>query len=63
MQKIKDFFAGVKKEVKRVRWPNKKDMLKYSVAILLCIALFAIFFVFSDLIIATVRTFLKEHII
>ena len=28
MQKIKKFFAGVKKEMGRVRWPKKKDGLK-----------------------------------
>ena len=59
MQKIKAFFAGVRREMKRVRWPQKKDMLKYSIAILVCIIFFAVFFVFSDLIIAGIRTFLE----
>ena len=59
MQKIKKFFAGVKKEIGRVRWPKKKDMLKYSIAVLACAIILALFFVFSDLIIATVRTFVE----
>ncbi|MBQ9011771.1 MAG: preprotein translocase subunit SecE [Bacilli bacterium] len=59
MQKIKKFFAGVKKEVSRVRWPQKKDMLKYSIAVLLCIVFFGVFFVLSDLIIAAIRTFME----
>ena len=59
MQKIKKFFAGVKKEISRVRWPRKKDMIKYSVAVLLCIVFFGIFFVLSDIIIASVRTFME----
>lgn len=59
MQKIKNFFAGVKKEMSRVRWPNKKDMIKYSIAVLACAAVLAVFFVFSDLIIAGVRTFVE----
>lgn len=59
MQKIKKFFAGVKKEVGRVRWPKKKDMLKYSIAVLACAIILALFFVFSDLIIAAVRTFVE----
>lgn len=59
MQKIKKFFAGVKKEMSRVRWPGKKDMIKYSVAVLVCIVFFAIFFVLSDVIIAAVRTFME----
>lgn len=34
MEKVKKFFAGVKKEMSRVRWPQKKEMIKYSVAVL-----------------------------
>lgn len=56
MQKIKKFFAGVKKEMSRVRWPKKKDMIKYSVAVLVCIIVFAAFFVASDFIIAGARS-------
>ncbi|MCI9084051.1 MAG: preprotein translocase subunit SecE [Bacilli bacterium] len=57
MEKVKKFFAGVKKEMSRVRWPQKKEMIKYSVAVLVCIIVFAIFFVASDFIIAGARTF------
>ena len=59
MQKIKMFFAGVKKEMGRVRWPKKKEMIKYSMAVLLCAIILAIFFVFSDLIIAGIRTLVE----
>lgn len=59
MQKIKAFFAGVRKEMKRVRWPQRKDMIKYSVATLSCIIFLALFFVCSDLIIAGVRTLME----
>ena len=59
MGKMKKFFAGVKKEMGRVRWPKKKDMIKYSIAVLACAAILALFFVFSDLIIAGVRTFVE----
>ena len=56
MQKIKNFFASVKKEMSRVRWPKKHDMIKYSVAVLACIVVFAVFFVASDFIIAGARS-------
>ncbi len=56
MQKIKKFFASVKREMERVRWPKKKDMFKYSLAVLACIIVFAVFFVASDFIIAGGRT-------
>ncbi len=59
MGKMKKFFAGVKKEMGRVRWPKKKDMIKYSIAVLACALILALFFVFSDLIIAGVRTFVE----
>ena len=59
MGKIKKFFAGVKKEMGRVRWPKKKDMIKYSVAVLACALVLALFFVFSDLIIAGVKTLVE----
>ncbi len=62
MKKIMSFFAGVKKEMGRVRWPKKKDMVKYSAAILVCIIVFAIFFVASDVIIAAIRTFMEENL-
>ena len=32
--KIGKYFKGVAKEVKRIRWTDKKDLLKYSVAII-----------------------------
>ena len=43
----------------RVRWPKKKDMIKYSVAVLACALVLALFFVFSDLIIAGVKTLVE----
>lgn len=62
MKKIAGFIAGVKKEMARVRWPKKKEMVKYSVAVLLCIVVFAVFFVASDVIIAAIRTFAEENL-
>ena len=32
MKKIKEFFHEVKKEISKVKWPTKKDMVKYSIA-------------------------------
>ncbi|MEG2311125.1 MAG: preprotein translocase subunit SecE [Bacilli bacterium] len=49
------FFTGVKKEMKKVRWPIKKEMIKYSIATLIFIIFFALFFTLGDLIIAGVK--------
>ena len=52
-------FSGIHSEFKKVRWPKKKEMFKYSVAVLVCIIIFALFFMLSDVIIAAVRTLLE----
>ena len=55
MKKIKAFFKGVKKEGKMVRWPSGKELLKYSVMVLILMAFFGLFFYLLDVIF----TFLK----
>jgi preprotein translocase subunit SecE len=59
MEKIKGFFMGVKKELGRVRWPNKKEIITYSIATISFIFLFACFFTLADLIIAGIRMAVK----
>lgn len=46
------FFAEVRKEVSKVKWPSRKDMVKYSVATIAFIVFFAIFFFIIDMIMA-----------
>ena len=48
MKKITGFFKNVVKEMKNVRWPNKKEMALYSGATFACIIVFALFFLFID---------------
>lgn len=55
MRKFKEYLKNVKKELKKVRWPNRKEMLKYSSATLTLIVIFAIFFSLTDFIIAGVK--------
>lgn len=48
MKKIGNYFKGVFREGKRVRWP-KKDIFFPAVAVVICITLFAaIFLVLED---------------
>ena len=49
------FLTGVRKEMKKVRWPLKKEMIKYSLVTLSFIVFFALFFALGDLIIAAVK--------
>ncbi len=53
------FITKVRKEIKQVRWPNRKEMIKYSVATLICIIVLSLFFVASDLIIAAAKSFVE----
>lgn len=48
MKKIARFFVSVKKEMKKVRWPKKKDMVKLSAAALVIICFFMLFFTLID---------------
>ncbi len=41
MKKIKKFFSEVKKELSKVKWPTKKDMIKYSIATIVMVIVFA----------------------
>lgn len=56
MKKIKNFFKDVKKEISKVKWPSKKNMIKYTVTVVLFILFFALFFFALDLIIAFVKS-------
>jgi len=59
MKKIAKFFVSVKKELKKVRWLNKKELAKYSIATIVFIALFMGFFALSDTILSVVRMVIK----
>ena len=41
---IINFFKGVKSEMSKVAWPSKKDMVKYTIATVVFIIFFALFF-------------------
>ena len=49
------FFKEVKSEVSKVKWPTKKDMFKYSLATIIFVVFFALFFYLIDLIIALLK--------
>ena len=51
----KSFFKEVKAEMKKVKWPTKKEMVKYSITTLLFILLFAGFFYLIDVLFALLK--------
>ena len=44
MKKIKNFFKGIKKETKSVRWPDGKNLFKNSVISVFLLVFFGLFF-------------------
>ncbi len=50
------WWHGVKSEFKKVRWPNKKEMLKYSIATIIFIIFFALFFYLIELAVYFIKT-------
>lgn len=44
MKKLARFIVSVKKEMKKVRWPKKKEMIKFSVATISVLCFFMLFF-------------------
>ncbi len=58
---LKIFFDDVKKETKKVLWPTKKNLFKYSLITILFMVFICLFFVGTDLIIALV-SYVKELI-
>lgn len=59
MDKIKAYFYGVKKEIERVRWPDKKSMIKYSTAVFMFCFFFAIFFYVINIAIVFIKDVLQ----
>lgn len=47
-KKAIQFLKNVKKEMGKVRWPNKQEMIKYAGATLAFIVFFACFFLLTD---------------
>ena len=56
MKKLARFFVSVKKEMKNVRWPSKKELITYSIATISFVVFFGLFFTLTDSGIALVRT-------
>ena len=48
MKSIARFFVNVKKEMKKVRWPKRKEMVKFSVATIAIILFFMLLFTGMD---------------
>ena len=53
--KIGKYFRGVAKEIKRIKWTNSKDLVKYSIAAVVFVIFFGIYFYGIDWIVLLIR--------
>ena len=51
----KGFLHEVKAEMDKVKWPSRKEMVKYSIATIVFVIFFALFFYGIDLILALLK--------
>lgn len=51
-----EYFKGVKKEISRIKWTSKKDLIKYSVSTVAFMVFFGVFFYLIDLLVAVLRS-------
>ncbi len=55
-EKKEGLFKEIKKEMSKVHFPNRKDMVKYSVATIFFVIFFSIYFYLIELIMAFVKS-------
>ena len=58
-KRISKYFKGVFKEIKRIRWTDRKDLLKYSICTVMFVLFFGIYFYAIDWIVLLVRSLAK----
>ena len=58
-KRIGKYFKGVGKEIKRIKWTNGKDLVKYSVATICFVIFFGLYFYAIDWIVLLVRSLAK----
>ena len=55
-KRIGKYFKGVSKELKRIRWTEKHDLLKYTICTLVFVVFFGLYFYAIDWIVLLVRS-------
>ena len=54
--KFRIFCHGVASEFKKVNWPTKENMIKYSIATIVFVVFLAVFFYIIDVLFALIQT-------
>lgn len=53
--KKENYFAGVKSEMSKVKWPTKKEVLKYTIATIVFVLILVVFFILMNLIMSGIK--------
>lgn len=60
MQRIIQFFREVAREMRKVSWPNRQELTRYTITVLTTVLFMAVFFAIVDLGVSEViRVFLE----
>ncbi len=58
-EKKKSFNQEVKSELKKVKWPTKEEMVKYSIAVIAFVVIFGLYFYGLDALFAWISSLVK----
>ena len=56
LNSITKYFKGVKKELKRIRWTNGKELVKYSLTAVLFMVFLGVYFYAIDILVSLLRS-------
>jgi preprotein translocase subunit SecE len=48
MQRITNFFSDIAREMRKVSWPKRKELTRYTITVLSTVIFFALFFEVID---------------
>ncbi|MFJ8247848.1 preprotein translocase subunit SecE [Peribacillus asahii] len=49
MKRLTEFFRGVAREMRKVSWPKRKELTKYTIVVLVTVIIMSLFFTVVDL--------------
>ena len=53
--KKENYFASVRSEISKVKWPSKKEVLKYTIATIVFVIILVVFFILLDLLMSVIK--------
>ncbi|MFJ7748101.1 preprotein translocase subunit SecE [Peribacillus sp. NPDC097295] len=49
MKRLTEFFSGVTREMRKVSWPKRKELTKYTIVVVTTVVFMALFFLVVDM--------------